>query len=94
MHGKLDALQTAATTWQHILEAATVRFAHYSYEDTRLRDIAADVDVDVAFVHRSFGSKAQLFSEAVNAAARRCRRRARPCLRRWPAAALETVRKG
>lgn len=45
-----------------------MRFAHYSYEDTKLRDIAADVGVDVAFVHRSFGSKAQLFSEAVNAA--------------------------
>lgn len=50
-----------------ILEAAVHRFARQSYEETGLRDIAADAEVDVAYVHRSFGSKEQLFAEAVRA---------------------------
>jgi AcrR family transcriptional regulator len=60
--------QSGLTTRRRILEAAMLRFAHHSYEETKLRDIAADVGVDVALVHRSFGSKEQLFAEAVNAA--------------------------
>ncbi|HEY8063665.1 MAG TPA: TetR family transcriptional regulator [Methylosinus sp.] len=52
-------------TRRRILAAAIARFAHASYEEVKLRDIAADVGVDVALVHRSFGSKEQLFAAAV-----------------------------
>lgn len=48
-----------------ILEAAILRFARHSYHDTSLRDIAADAGVDVAYVHRCFGSKQRLFAEVV-----------------------------
>ncbi len=46
---------------QRILAAAVRRFSMASYDDTHLRDIAADAGVDVAYVHRSFGSKEKLF---------------------------------
>ncbi len=52
---------------ERILKAAIRRFARHSYEDTGLRDIAADADVDVAYVHRSFGSKELLFVEVLRA---------------------------
>lgn len=52
-----------------ILNAAIKRFSRNSYERTSLRDIAADVGVDVAYVHRCFGSKEHLFSEAIEASA-------------------------
>lgn len=52
------------STRDRILEAAIKRFAYASYDEVSLRDIAGDVGVDVAYVHRSFGSKAKLF-EAV-----------------------------
>jgi AcrR family transcriptional regulator len=51
------------------LNAAIKRFSRNSYERTSLRDIAADVGVDVAYVHRCFGSKEGLFSEALAASA-------------------------
>lgn len=57
----------ASPARNRILEAAVQRFARQSYEETGLRDIAADARVDVAYVHRSFGSKEQLFAEAVRA---------------------------
>lgn len=57
------------TTRERILSAAIFRFAKQSYEETGLRDIAADVGVDVAYVHRCFGSKQKLFAEAVKATA-------------------------
>ena len=53
------------TTRERILKAAILRFSTHSYEETGLRDIAADVGVDMAYVHRSFGSKEKLFREAV-----------------------------
>lgn len=59
--------RAAALKRQQILEAAILRFARQSYEDTSLRAIAADVGVDVAHVHRSFGSKELLLAEAVRA---------------------------
>lgn len=62
--------RAAAATREQILEAAILRFARQSYEDTSLRAIAADVGVDVAHVHRSFGSKELLFAEAVRATRR------------------------
>jgi AcrR family transcriptional regulator len=49
------------------LDAAIRRFSRQSYEATGLRDIAADVGIDVAYVHRSFGSKERLFAAAVEA---------------------------
>lgn len=61
------ALQRAVTTRNCILEAAVIRFSRHSYEETGLRDIASDVGVDVAYVHRCFGSKEQLFARAVEA---------------------------
>lgn len=56
------------TTRDRILDAAILRFSRQSYEATGLRDIAGDVDVDVAYVHRCFGSKERLFAAAVEAA--------------------------
>ncbi|MCX8999874.1 TetR family transcriptional regulator [Rhizobiaceae bacterium BDR2-2] len=55
------------TTRDRILKAAMLRFSAHSYEDTGLRDLAGDVGVDMAYVHRSFGSKEKLFYEAVKA---------------------------
>lgn len=55
------------TTRDLILDAAVLRFSRHSYEETALRDVAADVGVDVAYVHRCFGSKEQLFAKAVAA---------------------------
>lgn len=55
------------STRDRILAAAIHRFARNSYEETGLRDIAADVGVDVAYVHRCFGSKRELFAHAVEA---------------------------
>ncbi len=65
---KLDVENRGQDTRRRILEAAMLRFAQHSYEETKLRDIAADVGVDVALVHRSFGSKERLFEEVVNIA--------------------------
>lgn len=62
-----DTPTTKATTRDRILSAAIQRFSRQSYEATGLRDIAADVGIDVAYVHRSFGSKERLFAAAVAA---------------------------
>lgn len=59
----------AAAKKEQILQAAILRFARQSYEDATLRAIAADVGVDVAHVHRSFGSKESLLMAAVLATA-------------------------
>ncbi|BCP52401.1 TetR family transcriptional regulator [Kaistia sp. 32K] len=55
------------TTRDRILRAAIVQFANNSYESTGLRDVATAVGVDVAYVHRCFGSKEALFAECVRA---------------------------
>ncbi|RVT91741.1 TetR/AcrR family transcriptional regulator [Rhodovarius crocodyli] len=68
MSPQLEEPIARRTTKSRILEAAMLRFAQYSYEETRLRDIAADVGIDVALVHRSFGSKERLFEEVVSVA--------------------------
>lgn len=60
--------RSGQATRQRILQAAILRFAQHSYESTTLRDIAADVGVDVALVHRAFGSKEDLFSSAIDPA--------------------------
>lgn len=59
---------TANDTGERILDAAIEHFSKRSYEETGLRDIAATARVDVAYVHRCFGSKRRLFAEAVSAA--------------------------
>ncbi len=64
----LAAGRSAQRTRQRILEAAILRFSESSYEATTLRAIAGDVGVDVALVHRSFGSKEDLFRAAVRGA--------------------------
>jgi AcrR family transcriptional regulator len=64
------AVEAKSSTRDRILSAAAVRFSRYSYEETGLRDIAADVGVDVAYVHRSFGSKERLFAEALKSTVR------------------------
>lgn len=61
-------VQRTASTRDRILEAAVRRFSRQSYEETGLRDIAGDVGIDVAYVHRCFGSKEKLFAEALRAA--------------------------
>lgn len=68
--GKKPGLSSTISTRERILAAATRRFASQSYDQTGLRDIAADAGVDVAYVHRSFGSKQQLFAEVIRSAAR------------------------
>lgn len=68
MMQKLGTLRPGQDTRGRILEAALLRFAQYSYEETKLRDIAADVGIDVALVHRTFGSKERLFTEVVTIA--------------------------
>ncbi len=49
------------TTQARILEVAVDAFAANSYEAVSLRQIAREVGIDVALVHRSFGSKEGLF---------------------------------
>lgn len=55
-------------TRDRILQAAMRHFSQRSYEATRLRDIAETVGVDVALVHRTFGSKEELFASTLEAA--------------------------
>lgn len=59
--------QVGTSTRDRILDAAVLRFCRHSYNSVSLRNIAADVDVDVAYVHRCFGSKERLFAQAVRA---------------------------
>lgn len=61
------AARTSVATRERILNAAILRFARNSYESVGLRDIAADVGIDVAYVHRCFGSKERLFAAALEA---------------------------
>jgi AcrR family transcriptional regulator len=56
-----------ASTRERILGLAIQRFSVNSYESTSLRELASAVGVDVAYVHRCFGSKEKLFAEAIRA---------------------------
>jgi AcrR family transcriptional regulator len=56
-----DAEETRAA----LLAAARLRFARDGYETTNLRDIAADVGVNVALIPRYFGSKEGLFQAVI-----------------------------
>ncbi|MBS0520287.1 MAG: TetR family transcriptional regulator [Proteobacteria bacterium] len=68
MAGNAATKRSGEATRQRIVEAATARFARTSYEEVKLRDIAKDVGIDVAYVHRCFGSKEQLFTDVLEAA--------------------------
>jgi len=59
--------ESSDTTRERILKAAMLRFSTHSYEETGLRAIASDAGVDMAYVHRSFGSKEKLFYASVKA---------------------------
>jgi AcrR family transcriptional regulator len=54
-----------ADTRGAVLAAARARFADHGYDGTKLRDVAADADVDVALVSYHFGSKDGLFAAAM-----------------------------
>jgi len=51
---------------QEILRAATAEFAELGYDGATVRSIAARAGVDAALVHHYFGSKADLFTAAVD----------------------------
>ena len=55
----------AATTRAAILKAARQAFSSHGYDRVGVRDIAAKAGVTAALVNRYFGSKKQLFAEAV-----------------------------
>ena len=48
-----------------ILAAATARFTEFGFRDTTMRGVAADAGVDSALVHYFFGTKEQLFVQAM-----------------------------
>lgn len=52
-----------------ILQASILLFARMPFSETSLRDIAAEAKVDVAYVHRAFGSKSEIFRQALEATA-------------------------
>ncbi|WP_250009862.1 TetR/AcrR family transcriptional regulator [Actinoplanes sp. M2I2] len=62
--------RNAAATRQALLEAARDRFIRLGYEGTTLRDVAADVGVNLALIKRYFSSKEGLFKAAVAATPR------------------------
>jgi len=55
----------AAATRQELLQAARSRFSRLGYDRTTLRDVAADVGVNLALIKRYFDSKEGLFKAAV-----------------------------
>lgn len=57
--------RNAAATRAAILLSARGRFAREGYDGASLREIAADAGVDAALVARYFGSKEELFREAL-----------------------------
>jgi AcrR family transcriptional regulator len=57
--------RNANATRQAILEAARRQFIRDGYDNAGLRAIAADAGIDPALICRYFGSKKQLFCEAL-----------------------------
>lgn len=55
----------ASATRRALLEAAHARFVRLGYDRTTLRDVAADVGVNLALIKRYFGSKEGLFKAAL-----------------------------
>ncbi|MEV0231657.1 TetR family transcriptional regulator [Nonomuraea sp. NPDC050786] len=58
----------ASATRQAILSAAVAAFTRYGYDGVGVRDIAQSAGVTAMLINRYFGSKEQLFAEAVDAA--------------------------
>lgn len=58
--------RNAVATRQAILDAARERFMAESYEDVGMRNVAKEVGVDAALISRYFGSKEDLFIEALD----------------------------
>ncbi|THV23579.1 TetR/AcrR family transcriptional regulator [Glycomyces paridis] len=56
-----------AATRTALLDAARRRFAEHGFDGASVRDIAADAGVDATLIFRYFGSKKDLFAEAVQA---------------------------
>jgi AcrR family transcriptional regulator len=54
-----------AATRTALLEAARRRFAEQGFDGTGVREVAADAGVDATLIFRYFGSKQDLFAEAV-----------------------------
>lgn len=63
-------VQGEGETKQRILIAAAGQFSRASYDAVSLRDIATEVQVDVAYVHRCFGSKENLFRDVLELSSR------------------------
>jgi AcrR family transcriptional regulator len=59
--------RNAAATREAILESAIRSFARAGYDGVGVREIAGDAGVTAMLVNRYFGSKEQLFGEAVEA---------------------------
>lgn len=57
--------RNAAATRAAILQAARRRFAREGYDQTGLREVAADAGVDAALISRYFGGKEELFAEVL-----------------------------
>lgn len=57
--------RNAAATREAILESAIRNFARAGYDGVGVREIAGDAGVTAMMVNRYFGSKEQLFAEAV-----------------------------
>jgi AcrR family transcriptional regulator len=60
--------RNAAATRDAILTSAIAAFARAGYDGVGLREIAGDAGVTAMMVNRYFGSKEQLFAEAVESA--------------------------
>ncbi|MEV4068718.1 TetR family transcriptional regulator [Nonomuraea fuscirosea] len=58
----------AAATRQAILDAAVAAFTRHGYDGVGVRDIAGNAGVTAMLINRYFGSKEQLFAEAVDVA--------------------------
>lgn len=64
--GASGEARDAAATRQALVKHARHRFSQQGYADVTLRDIAADASVSAALVVKYFGSKENLFAEAVS----------------------------
>ncbi len=60
--------QRAEVAREKALSAAVRRFSTQAYDQVGLRHVAADAGLDVARVHRLFGSKEQLFADSARQA--------------------------
>lgn len=65
MAGPKHRPRNAAATREAILESAIRNFARSGYDGVGVREIAGDAGVTAMMVNRYFGSKEQLFAEAV-----------------------------